>query len=225
MLLYPCSLESVVVLIRTAWICVAANWSKQFGCWVHANILKFCVGSCRLQGRAVRGNHNTKVYKDRTRCPLWAGDAGFSSIEVWIPYEFTQRSIGVSYNVGPKPYKHNHFHGDMNGFWGPKFNENPNIVIKSYQCNCEAVYFPNNIGLVENWVGRYHWYPLFQTYPDIMLSQVVGYVPKENLCELSHYIPIWLVVWSIFIFPYIGNFVFQDIENNHPNWLPYFSEG
>ena len=27
----------------------------------------------------------------------------------------------------------------------------------------------------------------------------------------------WLVVWNIFVFPYIGN--------NHPNWLSYFSEG
>ena len=27
----------------------------------------------------------------------------------------------------------------------------------------------------------------------------------------------WLVVWNIFIFPYIGN--------NNPNWLSYFSEG
>jgi hypothetical protein len=28
---------------------------------------------------------------------------------------------------------------------------------------------------------------------------------------------IWLVVWNMFIFPYIGN--------NHPNWCSYFSEG
>ena len=28
---------------------------------------------------------------------------------------------------------------------------------------------------------------------------------------------IWLVVWTIFIFPYIGK--------NHPNWLSYLSEG
>jgi hypothetical protein len=39
-------------------------------------------------------------------------------------------------------------------------------------------------------------------------------MPNWGVCCMPH---IWLVVWIMFIFPYIGN--------NHPNWLSYFSEG
>ena len=39
---------------------------------------------------------------------------------------------------------------------------------------------------------------------------------EEKVCRDGSDI-IWLVVWNIFYFPYIGN--------NNPNWLSYFSEG
>ena len=39
---------------------------------------------------------------------------------------------------------------------------------------------------------------------------------EEKVCRDGSDI-IWLVVWNLFYFPYIGN--------NNPNWLSYFSEG
>ena len=53
----------------------------------------------------------------------------------------------------------------------------------------------------------------------LMMSSgvILGLIYNDIYIYTILVIIIWLVVWNIFIFPYIGN--------NHPNWLSYFSEG
>ena len=60
--------------------------------------------------------------------------------------------------------------------------------------------------------------PMRESFVHGGYSSHVWWNRKATNCTYIIYIYIiWLVVWNIFIFSYIGN--------NHPNWLSYFSEG
>ena len=78
----------------------------------------------------------------------------------------------------------------------------PSVVLQILYL--EKIYFFRHTSIIP-------WNLALKNRPDIWYTylQLIG-----SCCMAIEYIHNWLVVWNIFVFPYIGN--------NHPNWLIFF---